>query len=110
MSVRLPMEIWSHIAKYIPFPYLIDTFWALRRAALLPLTYTTPSNALIQFCSEHTISSDDEELVHHEREAITQRLLEMGFDRASIDSALCEYDGDIHSILNHFLYDLRSTD
>ena len=49
--MALPMELWAHVAFFLPFESLLDTFWALRRSGLLPATGTSPSNALLQFCS-----------------------------------------------------------
>ena len=49
---RLPMELWAHIATFIPFDELMTTFWALRRSQFLPVTNTHAVNAFLQFSSE----------------------------------------------------------
>lgn len=49
---RLPTDLWARVASFLPFDALIPTFWALRRAGMLPATHTTPSQSLLQFCSQ----------------------------------------------------------
>ena len=49
---RLPMELWARIAHFLPFEQVLPTFWALRRALVLPYTHTPPANALLQFCAD----------------------------------------------------------
>lgn len=56
---RLPMELWAHVASFLPFERLVPTFWALRRAGMLPATYTTPSHSLLQFCACHSARDDE---------------------------------------------------
>ena len=52
---RLPMELWAHIASFLPLEALIPTFWSLRRAGVLPITCTPPANALLQFGVHHAM-------------------------------------------------------
>lgn len=105
-SVELPMELWARVASFLPFSMLMDTFWALRHAGLLPDTGTHASNAFLQFCAE--VSCEEDEEAHYEI-PLDMRviLLEMGFDNALIDYSvqLCRgrheavYDYLIHTAL-----------
>lgn len=98
------MEVWARIASFLPFPDLIQTFWTLRRAGALPLTYTTPSNALLQFCSESTEydeTIDGEYLVDQQ---VWNTLNEMGFSDERIHHAAQLCEGNVDSILEYLIH------
>jgi len=84
--VRLPMEVWAHVAHFLPFNELISTFWALRRANLLPYTNTPASNALLQFCSE--VSEPIDAPVRTITLTLRNGLVELGFSDSEIDHAI----------------------
>lgn len=105
---RLPMEVWSHVASFLPFDALIPTFWALRRAGLLPFTGTTPSNALLQFCSERGVQEEEEEEPSEDLDADVHRSLqEMGFDDAAILSASRMCRGNANATLAFLLHSVH---
>lgn len=102
---RLPMEVWSHVASFLPFDLLLPTFWVLRRAGLLPFTGTTPSNALLQFCSDRSV---EEEEPSEDLDADVHRSLqEMGFDDTAILRASRMYRGNAHATLAFLLHSMH---
>lgn len=107
MSVTLlPMDVWSHVAMYIPFPDRIGTFRALRCIGLLSDTNTTPSNALLQFCSEadrmeRECEEGTESRASNDRNV--RVLLDMGFNDDEVRLALRLTHGSLDWAVEHLL-------
>lgn len=102
----LPMELWAHVASFLPFSELVPTFWALRRARMLPVTHTPPANALLQFCSEHTdaaVDTDAEERAVRHRTAL-RMLLVMGFHSHVAERVLALTDSHIEPALEYLVH------
>lgn len=83
------MEVWARVASFLPFSTLLDTFWSLTNAGLLPDTGTNAPNAFLQFCSDQ-----------REEEA---SLLEMGFDPVDVASAIRECGNNFEAVVDHLL-------
>ena len=98
------MDVWAKIAVFIPFSELIDTFWTLRRAGALPLTYTTPSNALLQFCSEWHY--EETEIVHVLDQGVLNTLNEMGFPDDEIRRASDLCNGRLEPMLEYLIHSI----
>ena len=95
----LPMEMWAHIASFIPFHELHDTFWALRMAWLLPPTHTPPGNALLQFCTETRPVGDG-----HVAMADMEQLNAMGFDMHLVEYAASLHPGNLDAAIDFLLH------
>ena len=93
----LPMDIWAHVAFFIPFSELFATFDALYKAGALPDTQTTQSNALLQFCSEH--QCDETEHKIHIPSWFICTLETMGFSQEVIEYAAILCNGNSDSII-----------
>ena len=106
MLNRLPMEVWARVASFLPFDSLIETFWTLRRAGVLPYTHTPPSNALLQFCSEvRNVEEDAWVAALTTIDADTHGALrDMGFSSVQIDRAVHLCNGNIDAILEYLLH------
>lgn len=97
------MDVWAHIASFMPFDELLGAFWALRRAGLLPYTHSTPSNAFLQFASEHA------EVVERETQTYTidtylhKTFCEI-FDPALVDYSVHLNRGNHDAVLEHLLH------
>lgn len=98
------MEVWARVASFLPFSSLLDTFWALTNAGLLPDTGTNASNAFLQFCSE--VRTEDEE--ERERSPMTlenyRLLLQMGFEADMVSVALRLCRGNLDATFDCLLY------
>ena len=97
MCPRLPMELWAHIATFLPEDELLTTFWALRRAGALPWTGTPPANAYLQFAStasllrlqrEERLERQREDAIRYREATLRALLVEMGYDDDVITQAL----------------------
>ena len=100
--MALPMELWAHVAFFLPFESLLDTFWALRRSGLLPATGTSPSNALLQFCSEQTGEAAEPPLPPPD-EHLFSVFTEMGFSCALVERAHALCGGNAEAMLEYLV-------
>lgn len=102
--MQLPMEIWAHVASFLPFSELVPTFQSLYTAGVLPDTDTTSSNALLQFCSEHGYHEEESDLITVPNKLWTT-LLQMGFEGNLIEYAMILCHGNepqvVDFLLNH---------
>lgn len=106
----LPMEVWSHIAVYVPFSDRLRTFHALRCTGCLPDTHTNASNAFLQFCSEadrieRECAEEEEErngnpLRTEERVRV---LVDMGFNHDEVRMALRLTNGAMEGAMEYLL-------
>ena len=101
------MEVWSRIARFIPFSQRFETFHALTRLGWLPRTHTTPSNALLQFCSEADVEERQcmelEEESRIQDAAVVDQFVDMGFPRDRVVRVLFLLHGNIDSTLTLLL-------
>lgn len=102
------MEMWSHVAVYIPFVDRLRTFRSLRCAGLIPDTNTNPSNAFLQFCSEadrieREEMRDDESCTRIATEESVRVLLGMGFNDDEVRLALRLTHGSLYGAVEQLL-------
>ena len=107
------MEVWAHVAIYIPFSERLRAFRALYRAGCLPNTNTTPSNAFLQFCSEsdrierERLEEEEQTLgtfpARRDDSAAIRVLTHMGFDHEQLVVALNRANGDVYGAIQYML-------
>lgn len=93
------MELWAHVAFFLPFSEVFGAFWALRRAMVLPLTGTPPGNALLQFCSE--VREEEEEEIDPE---ILGYFVAMGFEASRVEDAMRRYPCDVDLVIEFLMW------
>ena len=90
MLPPLPMDVWARVAVFVPFAERLSSFHALRACGLLPDTYTTPSNMLLQFCAQA-----DDAVADTPEWWVVEQFLAMGFSHDQILNAHMQCDGDV---------------
>lgn len=97
------MEVWARVASHVPFSMLLDTFWSLTHAGLLPETHTHASNAFLQFCSE-VPAAEGGGVITDDADGETRCImLNMGFDPANVSRAMRVCRGNRIAVLEYLL-------
>ena len=101
----LPMDLWAHVASFLPFDELLPTFWSLRKAGLLPATYTTPSQSFLQFCA---LVSQEEEEESYQLDVHLHKTLCEWFDPSIVDYSIRLCRGHPDAVLEHLMHMLSA--
>lgn len=103
MSIHdLTMDVWAHVACFLTQRERIDTFFALRRAMVLP-THRTAHETMLQFLELAARRDADTECVTPTVHDHVDRIVEMGYERELVASLFEAYCNDVGSVMEHLM-------